>query len=353
MKIFFRADASDNIGTGHVIRCLTLADRMLKQKSQIYFICKELPGNLCNFIKSKKYRVFRLPQSHFTKDERKDDAEQVKEIIKKSGGCDCVVVDHYSIDERWEKRIREVTRIIMVIDDLANRRHDCDILLDQNYCQGYKLRYTNLVPAHCLKMLGPVFALLRPEFLKARRRAKARNGKIKKILISFGGVDPSNETCKVLRAIALLKRPAIKVEVIIGINNLQIPQIKKLAAAMPQVSCNLNVKNISQFMNKADLYLGSPGCSIWECFSGGLPALVIANSGKQVAIVKYLSNQKILHFIGRNIQIKTKDIINNLDYLLKNPLLLRRYSKNSFNLVDGLGAERCADVMMRKLKKGN
>jgi len=351
MKIFFRADASSDIGTGHVIRCLTLADKLAEQKAQICFICKELPGNLCDFIESKKYKVFRLPQSHFAKDEWKGDAVQVKEIIKKSGGCDCVVVDHYAIDEKWERHIRDVARSIVVIDDLANRRHDCDMLLDQNYCQGYKLRYTNLVPSHCLKMLGPVFALLRPEFVKARRRVKARNGQIKNILISFGGVDPSNETCKALRAIALLKRPAIKVDVMIGINNLQIPQIKKLAAAMPQVSCNLNVKNISQFMSEADLCIGAAGCSTWECFCLGLPILAITTSEHQIGLIKYLSKHKVLHFIGRNVQITAKDICATLKYFFKNPILLSGYSKVSFDLVDGLGAGRCADIMARKLNK--
>ncbi len=349
MKICFRADASGNIGTGHVIRCLTLADRLLKQKAQIYFICRELPGNLCNFIKSKKYRVFRLPQSHFTKDEWKDDAEQVKKIIKKNGRCDCVVVDHYTIDVRWEKRIREVTRSIMVIDDLANRRHDCDMLLDQNYCQNHKSRYTGMILGRSIKMLGPEFALLRPEFAKAKRKIKARNGQIKKILVSFGGSDPQNETCKTLEAIALLKLPSIKVEVIAGMNNSYLSQIKKLTAMIPQARCNINVKNISRFISEADLYIGAPGCSIWECFCLGLPSLVVTTSEHQVGIVKYLSRHKILHFIGRDIQVRAEDIKDTLGYFLKRPSLLKKYSKASFGLVDGLGAGRCADIIVDKL----
>jgi len=226
MKIFVRADASVQIGTGHVMRCLTLADELRGRDAEIVFVCREFAGNLCGYIEEKGYVVHRLPVSDAPDQgvgadlkhaawlgaDWQTDGGQVEEIIKRlAAPLDWLIVDHYALDERWEEYLRPYVKKIMVIDDLADRAHDCDLLLDQNFYENLESRYDGLVSAWCKKLLGPKYALLRPEFREARKNLRKRDGHVKRIMIFFGGSDPANETTKALEAIRMLKRPDIAV----------------------------------------------------------------------------------------------------------------------------------------------
>ncbi|HDL08410.1 MAG TPA: UDP-2,4-diacetamido-2,4,6-trideoxy-beta-L-altropyranose hydrolase [Desulfobacteraceae bacterium] len=232
--LIIRADASVQIGTGHVMRCLTLADELRERGADIIFVCREFDGNLCGYIEEKHYIVHRLPvsneQEHNIEGNLKHavwlgadwqtDARQVEEIIKGvDTPPDWLVVDHYAIDERWEGHLRPYCKKIMAIDDLADRPHDCDLLLDQNFYENLESRYDGLVPAWCKKLLGPKYALLRPEFREARKNLRKRDGHVKRIMIFFGGSDPSNETAKALEAVRMLNRPDIAVDVVVGAFN--------------------------------------------------------------------------------------------------------------------------------------
>ena len=233
MKSIIRTDASVQIGTGHhVMRYLTLADELREHGAGAIFVCREFDGNLCGYIEEKGYIVHRLPvpnkQKHNIEGNLKHaawlgtdwhtDARQVEEIIKDlDTALDWLVVDHYALDERWEGYLRPNVKKIMVIDDLADRVHDCDLLLDQNFYENLESRYDGLVPAWCKKLLGPKYALLRPEFREARRNLRKRDGHVKRIMIFFGGSDPTNETTKVLEAIRMLNRPDIATDVMVGL----------------------------------------------------------------------------------------------------------------------------------------
>lgn len=216
MKVAFRADASVGIGSGHVMRCLTLAGELKEAGAQIIFICRECEGNLCDLIEKQGIPVARISGELQSWEA---DAFQSLEALKKYGKADWLVVDHYSLDHRWEAGIRNAAEKIMVIDDLADRIHDNDLLLDQNLYEDLENRYNGLAPPHCIKLLGPRYALLRPEFRKARASLRKRDGIIRRILVSFGGSDPSNETAKALEAIGLLGKPEIAVDVVVGSSN--------------------------------------------------------------------------------------------------------------------------------------
>src|SRR5690554_1589336 len=231
IKTFIRVDSSEEMGTGHLMRSLTLAGELRERGVPVIFICRRLPGALYGCVEKKGFTVYLLSAPprrktywEWARKNRRQDAEETKEIIeehrekRKTGvsararpvsvraalppedrdGVDTVVdrlltlfdgcrkreevllvVDHYALDTEWEKLLRPVADRIMVIDDLADRAHDCDILLDQNYYQNRERRYEGLVPPHCLQFLGPGFALLRPEFREARRNLRRQNGKIR------------------------------------------------------------------------------------------------------------------------------------------------------------------------------
>jgi len=166
MKVAIRTDASADIGSGHVIRCLTLADQLRGSGGDVIFLCAMLPGALSDLVRSRGYVCALLPQS--VASSVMIDADETKAALTEMipGILDWVVVDHYSLDSRWEQSVRTCCRRLMVIDDIANRQHSCDLLLDQNYDD--QSRYQGLVPADCRLLLGPAYALLRPEYAESR-----------------------------------------------------------------------------------------------------------------------------------------------------------------------------------------
>lgn len=230
MKVVFRVDSSLQIGSGHLMRCLTLAERLKKENdADVYFVMRALSGNLIDLVKQKKFSVLELPQAGsctalsgyakwLTVTQEQDAAETIASM-KAIGTLDVLVIDSYAIDIKWESILRPHVKKIMVIDDLANRKHDCDILLDQNEYLNKDKRYEGLLPQNCKLLLGARYAILREEFYKAREKMRLRDGKIKNILVFFGGSDPSNETLKALKAIVLLQRQDIRVNVIVGQSN--------------------------------------------------------------------------------------------------------------------------------------
>jgi len=212
-RFFIRADSSTDVGSGHVMRCLTLADHLRQKGADINFVCREEPGNLISHIENKRYKVYRLSAGIDLNEERRCAKIILSEYETKP---DWLIIDHYDIDVLYESSLRKYVKKIMVMDDLANRRHDCDLLLDQNFCEDMKTRYNGLIPNYCIKLIGPEYALLRPEFQKARQSLRERKGEIKRILVSMGGSDPKNEICKVMRALKLLNRTEITIDVVVG-----------------------------------------------------------------------------------------------------------------------------------------
>ena len=193
MKVVFRVDASDIIGTGHVMRCLTLADKLKTKKVECYFISRPHTGNLINLIKGRGYKVFDLPsitQKYAMNNSGSDpihcywlgcdwqeDCKQTKKILQLMT-VNWLIVDHYAIDFKWEKEQRQYCQNIMIIDDLADRRHDADILLDQNLYANLKTRYDEKVSASCRKLLGLDFALLHPSYSAARSNVVVSTGPV-------------------------------------------------------------------------------------------------------------------------------------------------------------------------------
>ena len=186
MLVVIRADASTSIGSGHVMRCLTLAHRLKKEKNaKVVFVMRVLPGNLIDVVEKQGFEVLKLPPANqkyslsgyglWLTVPMEVDAQQTIEILQhylQDHGCNAVdrlIVDSYALDEQWEQVLWPYCNEIMVIDDLANRRHDCDILLDQNFYLNKDVRYAGLVPEHCKMLLGPEHALLREEFYEAKK----------------------------------------------------------------------------------------------------------------------------------------------------------------------------------------
>ena len=365
MKIAIRTDASLYMGTGHLMRCLTLADEVRREGHTVTFICRELPGNLCELIEKKGYHVYRLPFQDKNRIQTvqdvsswlgatwREDAEQTISVLQEisiASKIDWLVVDHYALDIQWERMMRPYVKRIMVIDDLANRPHDCDLLLDQNLYENMEQRYMGLVPETCKLLLGPQYALLRPEFREARKKLRPRDGVVRRILIFFGGTDPTNETLKAIEAVRLLNRYDIEVDVVVGANNPHRDLVKKKCEALPNFHYHCQVDNMAELMVKADLAIGAGGSTTWERYCLGLPSILIAVASNQVFISKSSARQNIDVFLGEASQVTVCDIKEAVEYFLNNTFDSLIHKKMT-SIVDGQGVSRVALVLLSGIRR--
>ena len=358
MKFVFRADASVQIGAGHVMRCLTLAGELREKSAGVTFVCRELPGNLCGLIEKKGYTVHRLPgKEQLTAGNMRrgrnaqpgrsweEDAEQTRAVLESARGADWVIVDHYELDSRWESLLRACAKKIMVIDDLADRPHDCDLLLDQNFYQNMEARYDGLAPDHCRKLLGPGYALLRPEFRDAGKRLKGRDGSVRRILIFYGGSDPTGETAKALEAIRAINCLGIAVDVVVGGVNPQRDKLKRICSDMPFVFLYCQVDNMAELMVGADLALGAGGTANWErCFLG-LPSIVTVVAQNQYETAKAAASAGALRLLGWFNEVSAENLRDAIEAALSSPASLLEMGKKAVEIMGSpLSEGNCAVI---------
>ncbi|MEY2371384.1 UDP-2,4-diacetamido-2,4,6-trideoxy-beta-L-altropyranose hydrolase [Lysinibacillus capsici] len=258
-KIIIRTDASVEIGSGHVMRCLTIADNLKVRGCNVRFWMEPLAGNLINLVAQQGYKN-----------------------ISKAEGADLYIVDHYGLDIEWEKFIRQHTKKLMVIDDLA-RVHDCDLLLDQNVVPNFESRYDGLVPNHCVKLLGPKYLIMREEFLMARNQMSQRHN-IKRLLVFMGGTDPTNETMKILTA--LENYSFAQIDIVVGNGNVHKGEIKGICNERNyQYHCQISY--MAQLMQQADFCIGAGGGTMWERCYVGLPSSSTIVAANQLITTTY------------------------------------------------------------------
>lgn len=347
MNIFFRTDASIAIGTGHVMRCLTLSDELRERGADVSFICRKEPGNIIQHIEDKGYRVYPLPPDI----DLSVDKDLTQKILQKQTELiNWLIIDHYEIDASWEFYFRKYANKIMVIDDLANRKHDCDILLDQNYNKNNS-RYNGLVPEHCIQLLGPEYALLRPQFREALENIiKSESNGVKRILVFMGGADPNNETGKVLRALKLLNRDDIAIEVVIGASNPFRREIETISQQMSNTTCYFNINNIAELMTSADLGIGASGTITWERCCLGLPMVVMILADNQKEIAEELEREGVVVNLGWHGDVTEMDIRDAVQNLLADSDKRRSMGLKGKMMADGNGAIRVVEKMIFSLE---
>jgi len=364
MRVAFRADSSVQIGTGHIMRCLTLAEELRRQGHQCLFICRNHAGHLADLITQKGFDLHLLqppePLETLVKDEPalahsdwlgvqwQTDATQTLEVLARND-IDWLIVDHYALDSQWERQLAEAVGQIMVIDDLADREHECAVLLDQNLGRE-SANYETLVPSTCTKLIGPQFALLRPEFAELRPASleRRRLPELKRILISLGGVDRANVTGQVLKALShITLPPETELDVVMGSFAPHLEVIKKQASKLPfQATVSVSVSDMAERMYSADLAIGAAGGTAWERCCLGLPSILLVLADNQV------SGAKALVRAGAAITLKqsaslTAALLSKLESLNKNSEVLEKMAQASAQLTDGRGATKVCHTLQR------
>ena len=361
MKVFFRVDASLFMGIGHFMRCLNLADALLERDAQVRFICREHKGHLIDKLSQKAIPVTVLPAPVITDTPESESyaawlgvsqADDAKESIAALNNeePDWLVVDHYGLDVEWEKQLRPHVKKLMVIDDLANRIHDCDILLDQNYSIEGKSRYEGLVTPTCNLLIGPCYALLRSEYLTYRKTLRERDGQVKRVFVFVGGSDPDNMTGMALKALSNNDLKHLHVDLVIGTNNQHREKLNLQAQLRGNVKIYGPRPHLADLMAKADIAIGAGGATTWERMCLGLPTLVISIAENQKPAAEALADAGYIYYAGHFSDIKLKKLSETIKLLEATADKLVEVSLQNKLLVDGLGTSRMAEIMFPSLR---
>jgi UDP-2,4-diacetamido-2,4,6-trideoxy-beta-L-altropyranose hydrolase len=356
MKVFFRVDASAQMGAGHFMRCLTLAESLRNRSVQVAFVCREHEGNLIEYLRQRDIPVSVLGKpgngtflandyATWLGTSQSEDAEQTASAL-----CDLrpewLVVDHYAIDAEWETRLRPHIGNLFVIDDLANRKHACDVLLDQNYSFDED-RYSSLVPAQCRLLLGPKYALLRSEFARLRPYGVPTFHELDSILIFFTAGNDQGETLKAMQGVHRLGKP-LRVDVVVGGSNPDNPAIQEMCSEMSW-NFHCQVDNMAELIAKADMVIGAGGSSNWERCAFGRPALVAILSDNQAPIAHALASAGAVMNLGWAHKLTSRDYMAALAAIT--PEQLATMSRKASGLVDAVGTQRITDLLLAAQSK--
>lgn len=340
----FRADASPQIGGGHVMRCLTLADHMAEQGWDVSFCTQSESLRTAPKLASRPYRVHKLHAS--------DDADVLKAIHPH--GCDVCVVDSYSLDERYESRLRDWAKKILVIDDLANRKHDCDLLLDPGLKRN-ALDYTGLVTDQCQLLLGPRYIPLRPQFRGFRDESLTRrldDTGLKRIQIGVGASDPHHVTMTILRSIEQ-SGLNVTVDVIMGGASPCLSDVQALSTKLPfKVAIHVDTDDVAKLMTMADLAIGAGGSTAWERCCLGLPSFIITLSEAQKEMVHNFDLANSAHVLGNWSDLIPNKIAADLIRFSEDKAFRNALSVNAAALCDGLGSKRVLENIQNASSNG-
>lgn len=332
----FRADATPEIGGGHVMRCATLA-RALEMGG----------GWRCGFASGAASR--HMARAAETLSEAplwlEDEATETAALKARwPGGVDLLVVDHYGRDAAFETAQRGWARRIMAIDDHPDREHDCDLLLDPTVGRE-EAEYAERTPEGCPVLAGSAFALLRPEFAAARpaslerRRAAATP---RRVLVSMGASDPLGLTPIVLDGVKE-SGVAAEIDVVLGPGARCVSDVQRCAAQMAApVRVHRDPADLCALMARADLAIGAAGGSAWERCCLGLPSVMVISADNQREIGARLAQAGAAILVAPADRLAARDIADALAPLFADPKRLSRMSAAAAAMCDGRGAARAA-----------
>ena len=361
--ILFRADASFHIGTGHLRRCLTLAETLREQKHEVLFLTDaSLNGNLCHEIKERGFAYLPL-------EEQDPDVTVFENLFSHHSSLkslplfDWLIVDHYDLDKTFEKKMRPFFKKIGIIDDLFDKPHEADLVLNQNLCDNMEERQKALYPPHCKALLGTNYFLLRKDIQTIRQQYEKEENHfwltaspppLKRILVNFGGVDPHGMTPLVLEAILpLLKEHELTAIVVLGKQNNTVPKLQEITQQCPQhVELHLSPPDIGSVFASAHMAIGAGGTSLYERYALGLPSIIIPVASNQEEIVSYAHKNAwglTLPFWDPTKTPYQLPII--LQSVIETPTVLQDIFQATYPLVDGKGTSRVAQSLSELLDK--
>ena len=354
MRVAIRVDSSPDVGSGHLMRCLALAAALREIGVNATFVMRNHDGNLNQRVVDSGFTLRSLPLHH-AEDQRNlprlgadvyTDAEETVDFLN-DYRPNWLVVDHYSLDWHWESAVRIAGMRILVIDDLANRAHDCDALLDQNFPPVSSCRYENLVPSGCVLYLGPQFALLNPNFALHRVQLMQNPGlKRDGIVVSFGSsniLSLAEMTCEALNHPSLQEQ---QVNLVLGADPANFEDVLHRFSNRPKTQVMGPQPHLASLMSSARLAIGAGGSTIWERRCLGLASVVVSIAPNQEHLCRVLGDLGIINYLGA-LETASSDLIRVAceDELMKAQPLIASEATSPYD-ADGRGANRIAQFMI-------
>lgn len=361
MNIAIRVDASREIGIGHYVRCSTLADALQKEGHKICFLYQELPEELIRKLQQAGHQTLSLKQqaqndtagqntectavnsqdelahASWLKTSQHQDAEAATSALA-GQKYEWMIVDHYALDHRWETSLLKVVDKIMVIDDLADRVHNCHLLLDQNFTDAADNRYDPLTPQGCPILLGPKYALLMPEYAGLHLKVKPRQ-EVKQILISYGGADIYNMTGKTIDALLSMDHAQFTVNIVSPLASPFLTDIRQKLAGYENFILHDHLPSLAPLLAETDLAFGAMGATSWERLCLGVPTIAATLAENQVPAASALHNNNLVRWLGHATNIQDNDISDCLNKIMKENIL-QSWSEHCLSICDGQGVSR-------------
>jgi UDP-2,4-diacetamido-2,4,6-trideoxy-beta-L-altropyranose hydrolase len=363
MDAIFRVDASPLIGAGHLIRCLALAAQLRGRGCNCLFLVRAgQTGSLAQQVTREGHELLLLPElphaanasvarsrasghSDWLPGGWEADAAACGRVLAGRPPADWLVVDHYALDASFEEAMRPYARAVFVIDDLADRRHECAYLLDQSFLPAMENRYAELVPVGCQRLLGPRYALLRPAFAKQRIKRRTRDGIIRRVLVCFGGFDAGGHTAAAFEALTPYASRLQEIDVLLGEDSPHRAKVQELSSSMKNTNLYPPAADVASLLQETDLAIGGGGTMTWERACLGVPTLAFAVADNQRPGLAALVRAGYL--VGSSsVAVNPAVIAHWLGSLFQSPELIQGLSQRSASLVDGLGAQRVAAMLI-------
>ena len=342
MKIVFRVDSSVEIGFGHLSRCMNLAEELRLRGSDVTFVCRDLDDAGISSLEEKLFRTVLLPRSTDVILQSVD----ASELIASFAGVrpDWVVLDNYSLGSEWENAVRPFVEKIAVIEDLADRYHDCDLLIDQNYSDRTVETFKRQVPETCKFLIGPKYAMLNSVFAKIREVSVAPRNELKRLFVFCGGSDPKNLTKTVLDVLSGDEFSNLAIDVVIGAQNQNFKP-----GSTNQYETNIQFHesgdDFAKIMSNSDLAIGAGGTTTWERMCLGVPSIIVSIAENQVPTCEKLGREGFVRYLGPQSEVTNESVAGAVREFLKTPSELSAVSFKSQIVVDGKGCMRVAEAM--------
>jgi UDP-2,4-diacetamido-2,4,6-trideoxy-beta-L-altropyranose hydrolase len=335
--VVFRVDASRDIGGGHITRCLALADTLADTGWRCLFAVSADTIATLPWLCQTQHTVHILPAG------REHDPRMLRPVIVK---CSLLVIDHYKLDARYETSCRGWASRVLAIDDLADRPHDCDILLDQNLGRD-PADYKSFVAPSTRVLAGSRFALLRPEFAAARPAALARRSAgipLRRILVTLGYTDLGGVTARVVRA-AIAAGTGATIDVVVDERAASLHYLRSVESERDDVAVHLNSSDMSRLMVEADIAIGAAGTTSWERCCLGVPSIVLVLAENQRLVARNLFRLGAVKLIESTGTFEPA-LIGLLLELVQSEATRLSLAQAAASVTDGMGTRRVVDEIV-------
>lgn len=333
--LLIRADATVAMGTGHLMRCLALAQAWQDSGGCCCFAIVEAAPALINRLRSENMEIEQITAPPGGE----EDGAQLCNLAQNRRAA-WVVVDGYHFGARYQKQIKEAECRLLFIDDYVHAEHYyADLVLNQNF-HANEETYTNC-ESYTQLLLGPKHILLRREFVANNDGPRRIAETARKLLVTMGGSDPENLTLRVLRALS--KRNFFDLEIIVvsGAENPHESLLNAVADSAPgRLRIIKNAGDMSALMRWADLAITIAGGTVWELFCLGCPSLVYGRDARQVQMNSALHAQGRLLDMGYSGKFDPDQLTSALEKLMPSRAERVAMSKLCREYADGQGVMR-------------